>query len=251
MGRSNQSPILNIFNIATGGAVLTEPTKNFARYLLMCLILFSLVVRTLYQGELFNNMQSDIMKSPVSTVAEMMEENFKFYLSSNTMVHANSTVIKKRAIVIPSNQLENYSKLLQNTDFRGTVSTSLDDVIIWNKRTYPYQMTEVCKEYIFVNRLGIYFQKNSHLVDQVNNIIEAFQTNGLVGYWQKNLLDLRYLIRPPPSKIAKKLDIIQFMGAFYVFFMGLLISLIFFVVEYLSLKLKFLRNIFSWLQDAN
>ena len=155
-----------------------------------------------------------------------------------------------RAIVIPGNALENYSKLLQNTDFRGAVSTSLDDVIIWNKRTYPYQMTEVCKEYIFVNRLGIYFQKNSHLVDQVNNIIAAFQTNGLVGYWQKNLLDLRYLVRPPPSKIAKQLDMIQIMGAFIVFFIGLAIASIAFVMENLSRKLKFMKNLFKWLQGA-
>lgn len=96
MGENNNNPMLNMYNASLGGSILPEPTKNFARYLLMCLILFSLVVRTLYQGELFNNMQSDIMKSPVSSVAEMMQENFKFYLSANSMVHANSTVIKNR-----------------------------------------------------------------------------------------------------------------------------------------------------------
>lgn len=58
------------------------PGRNFARYLLMCFMLFCLVVRTAYQGKQYEFMQKIMWKPDIQTIDEMVEQNFKlFYIT--------------------------------------------------------------------------------------------------------------------------------------------------------------------------
>lgn len=52
----------------------------FARYLLMLFILFSLVVRTAYQEKMFEFLQKEMRKPTVTSVDEMIDQNFTFYM---------------------------------------------------------------------------------------------------------------------------------------------------------------------------
>lgn len=100
LGARNQSPILHIFGVIFEGSVHVLPTKNFSRFLLISFILFFMVLRTLYQGGLFTNMQSDIFKSPVSSIGEMLDQHFYFYIAPNILVFTNGSIIDQRYIKI-------------------------------------------------------------------------------------------------------------------------------------------------------
>lgn len=113
--------------------------------------------------------------------------------------------------------------------------TTLDNVVTWNQKTFP-DMIEVCKDYLFVHRVGIYFQKNSHLTQQINSIIRVFQFNGLIERWENDVYNRKYLVRPPPTKGAKYLDLNQLSGCFIILVCGYLIAFLAFVMEYMSLK---------------
>ena len=95
-GPENQSPYLNLFQLYVEQSMHVLPKTWFARSLLMMLILYSLVLRTVYQGELIKNMQSDDRKAPVSSISEMMEKNFSFYMSITALEHAENLPIKNR-----------------------------------------------------------------------------------------------------------------------------------------------------------
>lgn len=271
LGAYNQNPLLNMYAILFGESLHILPTRSFARFLMISLVLFCLVIRTLYQGELFINMQSDILKSSVSSVIDMLERDFHFYITPNTIVFTNGTIIDSRlikffinlninksiiilmfyrTIVISKDVMDKYIKHLDNPRFKGAVAINLDDVIIMNKKTFPKHMIEICKEYIFVNPLGIYFQKNSHLVDEADNVIKAYQTNGMIALWEKNLIDTKFLIRPLPTKKAQILDLNQLMGGFLIFLLGLWISFIVFVMEYVSLKFGLLKKYLTWIHKT-
>lgn len=83
-GRKNQAPNLNLVNIFFGGAIQTRvvPIKNFARTLFMIWIMYCFVIRTAYQGALFNILQSQDNITSVSTIQDMLDQDYKFYMSN-------------------------------------------------------------------------------------------------------------------------------------------------------------------------
>lgn len=81
-GESVNPPMLNMLDISFGGSMHTIPSKNGPRLMLASFLLFCLVVRSVYQGLLFDLLQSDNRAHPVMTVDEMIEKDFHFYMYS-------------------------------------------------------------------------------------------------------------------------------------------------------------------------
>jgi hypothetical protein len=82
-GRNVRNPSLNMFIGFIGGSQTILPARNFARFLLMLFLMYSLVIRTIYQGSYFNSLQSEDRHTHkgVQSVDEMLKQNFTFYSS--------------------------------------------------------------------------------------------------------------------------------------------------------------------------
>lgn len=78
-GSRVQSPYLNMFIAFIGGYQKILPKRNFARFLLMIFLMYSLVIRTLYQGSYYKFLQSGRQNDVVASVDEMIERDFTFY----------------------------------------------------------------------------------------------------------------------------------------------------------------------------
>lgn len=79
-GRDVKTPSLNILIAFFGQAQNILPGRNFARYLLMLFILFNLIIRSAYQGQMVNFFQSDHRKPGLQTIAEALDKNFTFHI---------------------------------------------------------------------------------------------------------------------------------------------------------------------------
>lgn len=86
-GKNIQTPTLNLTSTFFAGYQTKTPGRNFARFLLMLFIIWSLIIRTCYQSELFTFLQADIRKPPVATINELIERNFTVYT-----VHSNERI---------------------------------------------------------------------------------------------------------------------------------------------------------------
>lgn len=75
-----KNPYLNMFIGLYGGSQKILPKTNFARFLLMLFLLYSLVMRTLYQGSFFRLMQSNKRHSEVESIEEMINDDFRFLI---------------------------------------------------------------------------------------------------------------------------------------------------------------------------
>lgn len=76
--------------------MIIVPARNFARSLLMIFILYCLVIRTLYQGGLFENLQSEDLGHTADTITEMLDRGFKFYMMFTSLEHTENTRFKKK-----------------------------------------------------------------------------------------------------------------------------------------------------------
>jgi len=79
-GSKVTTPYFNLYNIFVNGFQDVLPKRTFARYVLMVFMLFCFVLRTLYQGSLYQFLQSDGTKPDMETIDEMMKNHYLFYI---------------------------------------------------------------------------------------------------------------------------------------------------------------------------
>jgi hypothetical protein len=81
-GREDSTPFFNIAAILLGNNLANLPKKNFSRFLISTFILFCLVIRTCWQGKIFEFMQKDLRRPQVGSIDEMIEKNLTFYMNT-------------------------------------------------------------------------------------------------------------------------------------------------------------------------
>lgn len=74
-GRNIQTPILNVLSIFLTGAQYKVPGRNFARFLLILFIIWSLIIRTCYQSKLYECLQADMRKPEMKTFDEIKDKD--------------------------------------------------------------------------------------------------------------------------------------------------------------------------------
>lgn len=79
-GTGVKNPYLNIIVGFLGGSQRVLPKQNFARFLLMIFLMYSLVMRTVYQGSYYKILQSSNRKSEIQSIDEMIAQDFRFYI---------------------------------------------------------------------------------------------------------------------------------------------------------------------------
>lgn len=87
-GTGVRNPYLNFFIGFIGGSQNVLPKRNFARFILMVYLLYSLIIRTLYQGSFYNLLKANKRHNEVQTVNEMIQKDFKFYAFYGGIVSA-------------------------------------------------------------------------------------------------------------------------------------------------------------------
>jgi hypothetical protein len=79
-GTDLRTPVTNYINIFLNGIQNKLPNRTFARFILMVFFIFSFIIRTVYQGSLFQFLQSNDRKPELETIDEMLKAKFTFYV---------------------------------------------------------------------------------------------------------------------------------------------------------------------------
>lgn len=73
----------NLLVIIVGGSIVKVPRKNFTRILFMAFVIFSIVMRTVFQSNMFYFLQASDHKKMVKTFEDMEERGFDLYLKAD------------------------------------------------------------------------------------------------------------------------------------------------------------------------
>lgn len=79
-GLNVTTPSLNVAAHFFGISQTILPGRNFARFLLTMFIIYTLIIRTAWQGKMFEFMQKNVTKQQVQSIEEMIEKNYTFYM---------------------------------------------------------------------------------------------------------------------------------------------------------------------------
>jgi hypothetical protein len=91
-GLNIRNPILNLFDIFINGGQNQVPGRNFARFLLMMFVIWSLVFRTCYQSKMFESLNSDTRRPRVKTIEELQEQNFTYIYDKKQLILGEKTL---------------------------------------------------------------------------------------------------------------------------------------------------------------
>lgn len=248
-GAQNKSPYLNILSVFLGVSMPLLPTRNFARFLLMTFLLFSIVKRTLYQGALFHFIQADDRNKEVQSIDELVKKNMKVFMMASSLEHTNNMKFRNQRVVVNSTVLEDRKKETLNPSVDFAVSSSLEQVLYFNKMNYKNSTTlTVCKETLFTFQYGIYFRKNSYLENVFNKKISIFKASALIDFWASDFISSEFLNIKIRDGSPRKLNMDQLMGGFQVLFIGLSVSFVLHICEIVSkcFRLKKLQKLIEF-----
>ncbi|KAG5674081.1 hypothetical protein PVAND_004068 [Polypedilum vanderplanki] len=205
------------------------PSRNFSRFILTLFLIFCLIIRTAYQGKMYQFMQSNKKHSEPQTINEMIERKYTFTLLNN---YADLVIDKTRWGIVDMKPLGldlfQWAKQIKG-DEKNTILLPHTQVyyklIVNNTRNLM-----ICKEYFMTIPTVIYTIKNFYLLNAINSQIEEFNSAGLIEYWHSLAFDKKYM-KAEIDKQPKVLTIAHLSGVFELLLFGLIISFITFIFE--------------------
>lgn len=82
VGERNRTPFLNTISVIFGGAVTILPKRNFARTILIIWIFGCIVLRSAFQGSLFEFIRKPRNSPSATTLPELIDRNYTLYMST-------------------------------------------------------------------------------------------------------------------------------------------------------------------------
>lgn len=227
------SPTMSLLSVICGVALSRLPTRNFARFLLMCFIMFCLVMRTLYQGSVYKFLQSRMRHKLVETIDDIVREDFKFYIHELSVDVLVDGRIKNSSVrPIAAAQLDDIVERLNDPSFKGVLLRSRPISLFELHANGTKRKYEISKEVFVRTPVVMYFQKGSFLTATFNAKLYQLMYGGLIEYWDNEF----------PRKGRKKivlpkiLTMSHLIGIFQIWCLGCLLATMAFMMEYFKVS---------------
>ncbi|KAG5681325.1 hypothetical protein PVAND_010772 [Polypedilum vanderplanki] len=172
-GRNVKYPTMNMFSAIFGMQQNILPKRNFARFLLMLFLIFCLILRSIYQGALFEFLQLDDRHKQIKTLKSLFKSNLQIYTYDYFDIIINDSMpelFKKIKHVYDHNNF--IIQPLKETDEKAGLENL--KYIIYENRKKRQNFLHYCKEEFLTISYVWYFPKKSYLIKKVNRKIEAF-----------------------------------------------------------------------------
>lgn len=241
IGKNVRTPMFNILGVMYGNPLATLPKRNFARFLVMNFILYYLIIRTVYQGGIYKILKYRQRKPELSSIDEIMEKGYDFYLYETFASRAQDMKFYSRRKVFPNDDIEIYRQKTLDPNFKGVVVNYINQILYLNEQNYKNFSYKLCKEALMTNNFVFYFRKNHYLVDEVSSLIDLMLMSGICKHIRRRYMNDIFLSIDLEDRRPKPLEMKYFMGAFRFLFMFNSIAFVVFMIEiFMNLKRRYL-----------
>lgn len=231
---------INILAITLGQAAHVMPYRNFARYIFFMWILLTMILRSIYQGSLYDFLKSQKTVAPPDTAAELTQRKYKLIVNVATGDSFSGVPIirDKQIEVLIMNITDSggFPLLEANPDKRYVTGTPRDFLTYYVNTYNKYGVFHVLKETIFSQQLCVYFTKHSYLVKIFDHVLQNLRSFGLIDYWASLVLDDRFLEEVEEASTETPLTFTQLSGVVEISMYLYLLTFIVFILEILWFK---------------
>ncbi|XP_070491068.1 ionotropic receptor 21a-like [Chironomus tepperi] len=226
-GRGVKSPIMNILVGLFGLQQTVLPGRNFARYILMKFLILCLVLRSIYQGSLYQFLQSDKRHREIQSVDEMIKKDFTFlmYESGADILRNNTEIISRKKLQNTTKNSMLYTRLNGNEKIAALESLISIEAEIYNGSHIKY-----CKESVVTFSIVFYYRKHFYLREEIDRKIDSLLSAGIIDHWIKSSYKY-YGYRNLKDLSPRKLTLDDLLGPFCALLIFHASALIIFVME--------------------
>jgi len=252
-GRNISSPALNVLIAFYGLSQGIVPRRNFARFLLMLFILWSLIIRTGYQGIMFEHLQTDKHKPGIQSINELLLKNFtcfasfrhKMLIGENfrNLFQIKLTEIgdsEKAYLYTLDTWEKNLDSYLNSSRSESILIADTFKVIVHNKNNVNATFI-IMKERIMSFHGGIATFLVPFLTATIRSVVLQLTENGLIDHWLAEMYDFKHLRPVPEPKEPEVLTLEHLAIGFKLFGIAVAFCIAVFVIEVVKEIIKFWR----------
>ncbi|XP_017051779.1 uncharacterized protein LOC108095265 [Drosophila ficusphila] len=253
--RTGSRAWLNLELIFVGMPLLETPRSHSARLYCLMLMMYTLIIRTVYQGLLYHLIRTHQLNRWPQTIESLVQRNYTVVLTplvQETLDEIPSVQhMKFRLLEASNSELEPLYFLEANHQLRHHVTASALDIFIHfnrlsaegiHRRGERGAHYEIVPEDIINMQLTMYLGKHSFLIDQLNEEIMWMRSVGLLAVWARWELVESYLRSDQTFQI---LGLVELYAIFLMVLVGLGLGTVVFVLELASQRFWFLQRLFS------
>ncbi|XP_017085326.1 uncharacterized protein LOC108117424 [Drosophila eugracilis] len=247
---------LNLELIFVGMPLLETPKAHTARLYCLLLMMYTLIIRTIYQGLLYHLIRTHQLNRWPQTIESLVQKNYTVVLTpivQEVVDEIPSVQHMRFRLLEATSELDPLYFLEANHQLRQHVTASALDIFIHFNRLSAEKVHkrgeqgtgahfEIVPEDIISMQLTMYLAKHSFLIDQLNEEIMWMRSVGLLAVWARWELVETYLRNEQSFQI---LGIMELYAIFLMVTVGLFVGLIVFILELASLRSLYLRKLFS------
>lgn len=226
-GRGVKSPVMNILVGLFGSQQTVLPGRNFSRFILMKFLILCLVLRSIYQGSLFQFLQSDKRHREIQSVDEMVKKDYTFYMyeTGADVLQNNIEIIRRKKLFNTTRNFMLYTRLNGNEKIAALDSLMNIEAEIYNGSDIKY-----CKETLVTFSVVFYYRKHFYLRDEIDKKIDSLLSSGIIDHWIKSSYKY-YGYRNYKDNYPRKLTFNDLLGPFCALIMFHAFSFVVFAME--------------------
>ncbi|XP_037723368.1 uncharacterized protein LOC119555822 [Drosophila subpulchrella] len=246
---------MNLELIFVGMPLLETPRSHTARLYCLMLMMYTLIIRTIYQGLLYHLIRTHQLNRWPQTIESLVQKNYTVVLTpivQEALDEIPSVQHMRFRLLESKSELDPLYFLEANHQLRQHVTASALDIFIHFNRLSAERIHqrgqqgtaahfEIVPEDIISMQLTMYLAKHSFLIDQMNEEIMWMRSVGLLAFWARWELVESYLRNEHTYQI---LGIMELYAIFLMVMVGLIVGLIVFILELVSLRSVYLRKLF-------
>lgn len=157
------------------------PGRNFARFILMLFVLFSLVMRTAYQGKQFEFIQKEMRKKNVQTIDELVKLNYtltvKAPLSSYGFEEMDFFQSLRHVKIVDSSDSYLQEHLTLTFDSKKFFVTNKDFLIL--AESHLERKLNVLPEPLMTNNVAFFFFRTDFIYEPFNRKLTQLIESGI------------------------------------------------------------------------
>lgn len=226
------------WTVFLGMPILKAPARITFQCMFFGWIWFSFVLRGVYQGALVGSLKLQVFEDNLDNFGEVLKQKYPFgglpslreYYTEDTEIYDNW---KSVGLTEAYDYLDHMAEGNSNFVIALNRETVIDYLIQYGGKKH----LQILPEKIVNSPTVIFFKRNSHLTAPVSHFLTVFLEGGFTQrLYQRYLSHSKLLFYQSKTHGPEPLRLEHFTGCLFILMLGYMLSIIFFVIEFLCGK---------------
>lgn len=206
-------------------------------------MMYSLILRTIYQALLFHVLRTNVMRNMPETLEELVLQNYSLIVQKSSYVVMQKVPLFQYVDFITLNTTEETMPLVYLEELplnKARCTAAALPLIFYNHyaaKNYKVDIFRVIPQSIMHLKMGIFLSKHSFLIEQFDEILMLLRGYGLMEAWHRQEVDVNY-VKNERKSIEHLIDLKQLEILFKLLIFGYILAICIFIVELVFVKFK-------------